>query len=160
VGAGPGLASGDSRISRERERNAKAVNEFSGRSPEKHALELDEIDQQHEQLVSIMNLLTKRDADRAPKAELAELLEQLVEATLRHFEAEEAYMAGTGYPKLDTHQIIHRDLLATLQRHVGTFYTGHGRLGVQLLSFLKFWLSAHMKGIDELYAQQRLRPYA
>ena len=115
-----------------------------------HTITLDaaEMDRQHETLVAIMDELERRDAQRAPKEELSALLVRLADCTLQHFEAEEAFMSRTGYPKLDTHCIIHRSLLSALHDHRQTFESGGGRLGHKLLSFMKYWLVAHINSVD------------
>jgi hemerythrin len=111
-------------------------------------VDAEEMDRQHETLVAIMDELARRDAQRAPKEELSALLLCLADCTLQHFEAEEAAMARTGYAKLDTHCIIHRSLITALNDHRQTFESGGGRLGHKLLSFMKYWLVAHINSVD------------
>lgn len=122
----------------------------------RHSTWIDEMDGQHRAIVSLMDALFQRDAARASKAELSKMLDLLREQTARHFKEEEAYMAATGYSKLDIHQVIHRDLLLKLDEHVHRFQVGGERLGAGLSSFLKFWLSAHVTGADR--GQHRQRP--
>lgn len=38
---------------------------------------------------------------------MSALLKQLGNYIIAHFKAEEAYMAKSGYPQLETHQVIH-----------------------------------------------------
>lgn len=127
------------------------MTEFSQWDRGKHSLWIDEMDCQHQTIVWLMDNLSRCDADRASKAALSSQLDTLREYTVRHFKEEEAYMAATGYPKLDVHQVIHRDLLIKLDEHVNRFKSGSGRLGVGLLSFLKYWLAAHITGADRHY---------
>lgn len=106
------------------------------------------MDLQHESLTLLMRTLAQRDAAGASKGELSELLFQLEKDTVEHFRDEEVHMAEIAHPKLDTHQVIHRDLLAMLRRHTVEFESGSGRLGCKLLSFLKYWLGTHIEGMD------------
>jgi hemerythrin len=124
------------------------MTQLSFQGPHTIAIDAEEMDRQHETLVAIMDELARRDAQRAPKKELSALLDRLTDCTLQHFEAEEAFMARTGYSKLDTHCIIHRSLLETLNYHRQTFESGGGRLGHKLLSFMKYWLVAHINSVD------------
>jgi hemerythrin len=117
------------------------------------SLRIEEMDRQHRLLIALMNGLAERAEQGASKAELAGLLEQLSDYTARHFQEEEAYMELTRYPKLDTHQLIHRDLLLKLRQHVSEFKSGSGKLGHRLMSFLKFWLTAHINSVDTYYAR-------
>lgn len=107
------------------------------------------LEAQHEELVSLMAKIIQRDARGALKAELSLLLWQLVIRTEHHFTDEEVYMLDTGYARLDTHQIMHAQLLATLRRHVLDFELGDGRLGTRLVTFLEFWLMTHINGMDK-----------
>ena len=125
--------------------------EFFSWDREKHSPWIDEMDCQHQAIISLMESLSRRDADRAPKSELLNMLDTLREYTTRHFKEEEAYMAASGCPKLDVHEVIHRNLLLELDEHIGRFEHGSRRLGARLLSFLKFWLSAHLAGVDRQY---------
>ena len=111
-------------------------------------IHLEQVERQHEQLVALIELLIQRDAGRATTQELSDLLQELCATTKQHFDDEEHYLSSTGYPRLDTHRVIHRELLAKLHEHVRRFGNGQQRLGNQLLSFLKFWLSAHITGQD------------
>jgi hemerythrin len=124
---------------------------------EKHSLWIDEMDGQHQAIVALMNSLYRLDGERAPRADLSNLLDTLREYTGRHFKDEEAYMAATGYPRLDVHQVIHRDLLIKMDDHIHRFNAGNGRLGPDLLSYLRYWLTAHITGVDRHYARYALR---
>ncbi len=114
----------------------------------RRSLQLEEMDRQHGILIALMNALSERAAEGATKAELSGLLKELDDYTVLHFQAEESYMEATSYPKRDTHKLIHRDLLIRLREHVRGFETGDGTLSRQLTSFLKFWLTAHIKSVD------------
>jgi hemerythrin-like metal-binding protein len=117
-------------------------------NPEQQSLQIHEMDRQHEILTALMNALTVRARAGASKAELSDLLKQLSEHTVLHFEAEEVYMEAMGYPKLDTHKLIHRDLLLRLGEHLRVFESGAGRLSHPLKSFLTYWLSTHINSVD------------
>lgn len=124
---------------------------------EKHSLWIDEMDGQHQAIVALMNSLYRLDGERAPKRDLSRLLDTLREYIGQHFKDEEAYMAMTGYPRLDVHQVIHRDLLIKMDGHIHRFKAGNGRLGAELISYLRYWLTAHITGVDRQYAQHALR---
>jgi hemerythrin len=136
------------------------MTELLPRAPRTIALDAEAMDRQHQVLVAIMDELAQRDAELAPKEELSALLRRLADRTAQHFEAEEAYMARTGYPKLDTHCIIHRSLLAALREHLQKFEAGGGRLGHKLLSFMKYWLVAHINSVDRHHSPSSRQPSA
>jgi hemerythrin-like metal-binding protein len=111
-------------------------------------LQAEAMEAQHELLTSLMNSLAHRDSAGATKIELSQLLRQLESLTASHFKEEETYMRELAHPKLETHQIIHRDLLIMLRGHMDEFEAGDGRLGCKLRSFLVYWLGSHIEGMD------------
>jgi hemerythrin len=115
-------------------------------------LQAEAMEAQHELLTSLMSSLAQRDGEGATKAELGQLLRQLESLTASHFAEEEVYMRELGHPKLDTHQIIHRDLLLMLRRNMDEFEAGEGRLGSKMRSFLVYWLGSHIEGMDRQLA--------
>ena len=116
-------------------------------------LQAEAMEAQHEVLDRLMRSIAERAAAGAPKPELSHLLQQLESQTAHHFQEEEQYMADLAHPKLDTHRIIHRELLAMLQRHRSDFEAGTGRAGPNLLGFIKYFLGAHLQGMDRHLAQ-------
>jgi hemerythrin-like metal-binding protein len=120
--------------------------------PSQYSLEIEAMDQQHLILIGLMNKLAVRADAGAPKAELSAALRELGRFTVKHFDAEEAYMRSFNYPKIETHRAIHKDLLRSLHEHIDIYEAGDGRLSPKVLQFLKLWLGAHIKGIDKQYA--------
>jgi hemerythrin-like metal-binding protein len=114
-----------------------------------NAARVEALDAEHEELMALMTKIIKRGTESALKAELFLLLRQLLTRTQQHFTHEEAYMRDTGYARLDTHQIMHAQLLEALRKHVTEFEAGDGALGPRVVTFLKFWLMTHMSGMDE-----------
>jgi hemerythrin len=121
--------------------------------PKQLGLQVEEMDREHQVLIGMMNKLALRSEAGAAKAELRGLLDELVKYTEKHFADEEAYMRSIQFPKLPSHQAIRRQLLTALGEHVQEFNTGPGQVSPKLLSFLKLWLSAHIRGIDMQYAE-------
>ena len=111
-----------------------------------------EMNQEHKQLISLMNRLHEEYSAKADRSVLKQCVESLVDYTMEHFRDEEEYMARIQYPKLETHKIIHADLIRKLQGHVQSFKT-EGQLKQEFFDFLQLWLSAHIRGIDMQYAQ-------
>ncbi len=112
---------------------------------------------QHRSLIDLMNRLWDQDQAGASRTELAKTFDELADYTTRHFTAEEAHMERIGYPLLNQHKHIHADLLQQLETHRKDFQA-RGGLDRSLFSFLKLWLSAHIKGIDVQYGQHGQHP--
>lgn len=133
--------------------------EFLGRVLERRCIEFEEMEAEHEVLLQQMETLARRELSGAAKADLSRLLGELDKHIVQHFANEEACMAANDYPRLKAHRAIHEDLLATLRERVGEFEAGDGKLGNRMLSFLRFTLSAHIRGFDKPYTP-RGRPRA
>lgn len=106
---------------------------------------------QHQGLIKLMNLIHDRNAANAPKDELAKLLGQLGELTTRHFKEEEAYMDSVQFADAKTHKMIHAKLLADFGTHVQKFSAGNGHIGPEFFSFLSLWLRSHIQHLDTRY---------
>jgi hemerythrin-like metal-binding protein len=111
---------------------------------------VDGMNKQHVKLIGIMNRLHDRKAAGAPTAELGTILGELQRYTIEHFAQEEAFMDSVKYPGLKNHKIMHANLLEKLAQHADAFRKT-GQLGDDVFEFLRFWLSAHIRGIDRKY---------
>lgn len=81
---------------------------------EYYALGIDEIDEDHKQLLSIMKSLS----NAAKKGDLREcdlLSDQLLEAAKKHFKTEEEFLERVKFPRLEDHKAYHQTLLVQAQ---------------------------------------------
>ena len=61
-------------------------------------------------------------------------------------------MISIGFPGLDTHKKLHEHLLKELKQFAEDFEQGPShQIKNELITFLKFWLSTHIRGIDSRY---------
>ncbi len=116
---------------------------------------LTDIDQQHRQLVALLNLLASQVAYKSDGAQLRHILDELMRYTVYHFQAEEhiwhSHVAGT------EEEIRHR------QVHAGFIDTIRGLIDQQsvrpldelvqeTLAFLASWLASHILESDKRMA--------
>lgn len=120
-------------------------------NPKTLALNVPSMDDEHKVLIHKMNALHAAHARGADRAALGKLLGDLASYTREHFADEERYMASVKYAGLDVHKIIHERLLAQLGEHAAAFERS-GKLSDAFFSFLSFWLTSHIQGIDMQYA--------
>ncbi|MFO1427943.1 MAG: hemerythrin family protein [Steroidobacteraceae bacterium] len=109
------------------------------------------MNQEHEGLVRLMNQIHDRNQAKAPKAELAGMIDRLAGLTVKHFADEEAYLESVAFPELRTHKAIHAKLLADFTRHKQAFDAGPGSLGKDFFDFLSLWLRSHICHLDMKY---------
>ena len=108
----------------------------------------------HQTIIACMNRLYTLNQDKAPAAQLAKAVDELMQVTDKHFCEEESYMATIGFPGLREHKYIHKNLLAQVMDHKLRFEAS-GVLSNEFFAFLKVWLKAHLCGIDMKYGQHR-----
>lgn len=112
-----------------------------------------EFDNQHKELVRMLNELF--DAMKVGKGNdvLRPILEKLSAYVVTHFNAEEKKLAQVGYPLYATHKQEHAALTTKLNDFKQKFTIGQAGLSVQLMNFLKDWLINHIKGTDMKYKE-------
>lgn len=111
------------------------------------------IDQQHRQLVSLINELHAAVLDGRSKATMDKVIDELVKYTRTHFRDEEALFAASDYPDTETHREEHAEFIRKVQSVVGNYHNGTSILGTDTLVFLKDWLIKHINGTDRGYAR-------
>ncbi len=117
-----------------------------------YSVNISEIDEQHKELVGMINVLfvavSRREGDRV----IGEILDSLVAYTRTHFVLEERLMAEAGYPDLAGHREEHRELIGQLDGLARKFMLDDRPIYFEMLSFLRTWLRAHILGSDMKYS--------
>ncbi len=116
----------------------------------KYSVKVPKMDEEHKAIIACMNKLHALDQAKASKEKLRPAIDDLVKVTVKHFGDEEVYMASIGFPDLERHKIIHRNLLDKVTQHKAEF-DATGKLSEEFFVFLKMWLKSHICGIDIKY---------
>lgn len=120
----------------------------------KFDLGVDEMNDEHKQLILIMNYLYDQNAAGATKPELIRIMKALGAYTERHFSDEEAYMESIGYEGLESHKLLHLNLLKSLCRNArGYVEAKDTQIPDELFRFLRGWLAAHIMKVDMKYGE-------
>jgi len=109
------------------------------------------IDAQHRGLVDTLNALHDGMMKGQSASVTGPLLMKLVDYTGKHFVDEEKLMAQTKYPALAQHHTHHVELTKQVEEFVGRYDRGEITLNVQLLNFLRDWLTTHILKEDKEY---------
>ncbi len=112
-----------------------------------------EIDQQHKELVRVLNHLA--DAIQAKKGNetLKRTLEVLINYAEHHFKTEEKYFAQFNYPDADSHKEEHLTFALKILDYQDKLYNVDSSLSTEVLIFLWDWLKQHIKETDKKYSQ-------
>lgn len=112
---------------------------------------VDAMNDEHKQILDAMNRI--HDAVHAGWTgnDINRLVDRLGQVCVAHFRDEEAYMASIGFPGLKTHATIHKDLLDRFAGYAAHIKAAGGEVEQGYFHFLRYWLRAHIKGIDTKY---------
>lgn len=117
-----------------------------------HALGLDELDAQHRLLFDLTNDLWHHLVRRSARNDVLATLTALERYALSHFSTEETFMRVTCYPHLEAHMAEHAAFVERVTREKTAVMRGEA-LSLDLLTFLKGWLSEHILRADKDFAR-------
>lgn len=118
---------------------------------EKLSVNIKAIDRQHQKIVRITNELHKAMKERRGKDVVGGLLVELVDYSGYHFDTEEDYFRQYGYPSLLVHKSEHDLFRSQIENMRGQFDKGNKLIVVEVMDFLKDWLSDHILVTDHQY---------
>ena len=118
---------------------------------DKLKLGIPSIDDQHKELVSMVNELHRAMKMKTGALEAGKILDRLAEYTVYHFGFEEELFDQFQYPELEAHNKVHRDLVAQVQEFKDEFDQGKAALSMELMEFLTEWLRHHIMVMDKAY---------
>ena len=117
------------------------------------SVNVQEIDNQHQKIVKMINKL--HDAMRQGKGKdvLGKIINNLVKYTQIHFQTEEKYFAKFDYPNAETHKKEHQNFVKKVIEFREDFESGRLGLTIQVMNFLRDWLTNHIQGSDKKYSK-------
>lgn len=117
----------------------------------KLSLGIDKIDDQHKELVRLINRLHRAMKVKAGSSEAGDILDNLAKYTLYHFDFEEKLFDKYGYPQRKDHKNYHRKLVESVVVFQKDFKSGKTGLTMELMMFLTNWLKDHIMKTDRDY---------
>ena len=118
-----------------------------------YALGIPQIDAEHQRLFALAEQLHGAMLKGAAKSVERELLASLVSYTRSHFAHEEQLMLRSKYPDYLQHKADHEALATKVVHLQNDLDSGRVSLSVEILKFLKDWLSHHICGADHRIAE-------
>ncbi len=110
------------------------------------------IDEQHKELVDLINELNDAMRSGKGKQTLQDVFRRLREYTVYHFSTEEELFAKYNYPGKLAHEKEHERLVNTVVELEGKFAKGQVAVTNEVMDFLKKWLLNHINGTDKRYS--------
>lgn len=115
------------------------------------SVKVPEFDEQHKKLIGIINRMYDALKSGRGKEAVETVLPELVEYTKEHFANEEALMQKLNYPGYLDHKGKHTALTNQVLEYVDRLKEGKSTAAVEMMEFLKKWLTSHIKGVDKKY---------
>jgi len=114
---------------------------------DEYAIDIKEIDEQHQKLFSILNELIKIRSTTRENHEYKNIFMKLMDYTQYHFDTERQYYKGTKFEKLQEEE--HKYFIDKLMELATQFLHNEKYIDDQLLFFLINWLKKHLLTTDK-----------
>lgn len=112
---------------------------------------INSIDEQHKKLVSYVNLMHQKLFEGLDKDFLLDLMKELKDYTVYHFDYEEDLMKKHQYKDYDAHIEEHQKLKEKLEFFNKELDPENTTILLDFAEFLKNWLLKHIMGTDKKY---------
>jgi len=117
---------------------------------DKYSVNIKEIDQEHKQLVDMLNMLYASMKSGHGSEVVGPILTKMVQYAATHFVSEEKHMITYGFHGYAEHKAEHEAFIAKayelLDRHQHST-----AISIETGYFLRDWLQNHIMGTDKLY---------
>lgn len=119
-----------------------------------------QIDQDHRQLVDLVNELHTATSQGRGQEIVARILDDLVRYTVEHLRREEQLMASLNFPNLVQHKLGHDKFMEEIRDLKKKYDGGSVTVASQLSMALRDWLSLHIRRNDKeiLTFRKKIRP--
>jgi methyl-accepting chemotaxis protein len=118
-----------------------------------YSVDVATFDDHHRRLFALIDRLYQAMRGGVTGADLNAVFDDLVSYTQYHFTAEETAFEHFAYPGCETQKAQHRELVAGIERLQADMAAGKQMVAVEVMEFLRDWLTRHIKGCDRLYAE-------
>lgn len=118
-----------------------------------YSVNIKTIDNQHQELINILNRLFTAVSLREGSKVIASILSALTSYTRTHFALEERLMQQAAYADIDAHKLEHKKLIEQLEQLCKRHEQEEKPIYFEILRFLKHWLKEHIKGVDTKYSE-------
>ena len=114
---------------------------------------INSIDEQHKKLINMINALNNALAEGQANEVLAKIFDGLAVYTVKHFGYEEELFAQYGYTESQAHKNEHQALIKQVQSLRQKMIDGDFMISVEVMVFLKEWLTHHILKTDKAYSR-------
>jgi len=120
---------------------------------EEHSVGIETADKHHQKLISMINSLYDAMQEGSSREIVSKILSALIVYTDKHFKYEEELFKTYNYPGFISHKKQHDELIKQVQELSEKFNTGTTTISIELMRFLKHWLTEHIMVADKKYTE-------
>ena len=117
-----------------------------------YSVNVKEIDRQHKKLFDMLNRLLEAMKERKGKEVVGSIIREMESYTVLHFGVEEGYMKQYEYPDYQQHKSEHEKFISKLASFKENLKSGKITLTMEVMQFLRDWLSNHILKTDKRYS--------
>ncbi len=118
---------------------------------DKYSVNISMIDEEHKELIRIMNEAIVAKQHHNDLEEISILLKKLTMYALKHFSTEETYMVECNYPEFQDHKKEHHDFSIKMIAYCNKVIEGEYQIASEIIEYLKQWLVNHIQVTDKKY---------
>ncbi len=115
---------------------------------------VDELDQEHRQILSVINLIQANLEEGVKSPFVSECLTLLTRYAKEHFAHEEELMRQCGYPGIEAHIEIHRSYRKKVVELCQRTTSRDEAVPLELLSYVTSWWNSHILSEDKAYSSR------
>jgi hemerythrin-like metal-binding protein len=119
---------------------------------DKYSVGIRQIDDQHKQLITMINDLNDAMLAGKGKEVLMQVLNKLATYCVSHFAVEEKLFDTHAYPETADHKEKHHKMTAKVKALMGEVQSGKSTISIEVMNFLKNWLDKHIMETDMKYS--------
>jgi hemerythrin-like metal-binding domain len=118
---------------------------------DKYSVGIQTIDEQHKEIFRILDKLYSLLKTGKSDNLLNEIIPELENYTIFHFQREEFYFGKFGYSESDEHIFEHEEFIKKMREVKVDLELGRISLGFDLMIYLKTWIEHHILVVDKRY---------
>jgi hemerythrin len=118
---------------------------------EKYSVNISTIDEEHKELIRIINEAIVSKQHHNDLEEISILLKELTMYALKHFSTEETYMVEFNYPEFQNHKKEHHGFSNKMIAYCNKVIEGEYQIENEIIEYLMQWLVNHIQVTDKKY---------
>lgn len=118
---------------------------------DKYSINVPQIDEQHKKLFNLVNALYEAMHAGKGRDMIGTVIQEFVDYTGYHFNAEERLLLRHGYPDFSEHKEMHDALVRKAQGLKEAFDSGDSPTAIDVMLLLANWLNRHVLDEDRKY---------